>query len=133
MKDYTKYIGTRWSYPDNDCIAVVKKILANEFNTRVHDIDIEGEWKRENLVAAFKAERDGGKWQKVGFPFEGAAVLFYSKTGDPFHIGLMVSSDSVIHCPGTPQCPGQTLIERLKDMPNRIYGRFEYYAYNPNH
>lgn len=130
MKNYSKYVGKKWEYKTNDCIAVVKLILFELFNIKVHEIKLPEQSSFAYICPIFEAEANSEKWVKVDKAREGVAALFYNRKDQPFHIGLCVDERSVIHCPGTPKQPGYTQIERLKDLPPLIYKRVEFYAYN---
>lgn len=132
MKDYSKFVGKKWVYVENDCIAVVSKIMLEVFNIKIHEIVLPTINEFCEISKIFEREALSDNWRHVEKPTEKIVALFYNKRSQPFHIGLCVDNQHVIHCPGCPKNPGETMIERLCDMPKTVYKRVEFYEYNPN-
>lgn len=129
MKDYSKYIGMPWVYIENDCIAVVRQVLREQFGVNVPVIDLPTKRSATAVMRAFAAEKERDYWKPCELK-EGAVVLFFDRHDKASHVGLFVGRGNVLHCCGSPSNPGQTMIQPLSFLLQTSFKRFELYEYN---
>lgn len=130
MKNYAAYLGQPWVYIKNDCIAVVRKVLREQFGVQVPTIDLPTERKTGLVLQAFETERNKPYWIRCDEPKEGRVMLFYDNHDKPIHVGICIDRKHVLHCHGSPKQGGETVIEEIKYLSTLLFKRFEYYEYN---
>ena len=121
-----RFIGTDWSYGDNDCWAVFCKASHAVFGRYVHAVDIPAASDPEANCALFTDEFQRDRWRRVDEPDHGCAVLCRDSKGNAVHVGLYITDGNVLHCPGSVEHGGHTRYDPLATL-RRVYGSVEFY------
>lgn len=125
-----QFIGKSWEYKKNDCWSVFREASKAIFNIHVKEICIPEKSSMEANSALFEHYSKGSHWREVEGPQPGRAAYIMCRENEP-HIGLCISNNEILHCPGSMSKAGTTAVHRI-DVLKKVYKSIKYYEYSQN-